>query len=250
MARSDRNQGSGRKGGSGFVTTRWTLVLAAADSDSPESREALAALCQDYWYPLYVYARRRGNSPEDARDLTQGFFAKLLEKNYLQSADRERGKFRTFLLTALQRYMANEWDRESAQKRGGGQAPISLDLEWAEGGLVFEPSDDLTPEDIFEKCWALAQFDKVVDRMRDEMSLPGKERRFELLKGYVTGESQDIPYRSVADELGVSESSVKVAVHRMRKRFGELLRQEVVQTVAGPDGVEAEVRHLLAAIAG
>jgi len=250
MSHSNRGRSSGPKGGSAFVTTRWTLIVAAADPDSPESREALATLCQDYWYPLYVYARRRGNSPEDARDLTQGFFAKLLEKNYLKAADRERGKFRTFLLTAMQSYMANEWDRERAQKRGGGQTPISLDLEWAEGGLAFEPAEDLTPEDIFERCWALAQLERVVDRMRNEMSLPGKERRFELLKGYVTGESQDIPYREVASELGVSESSVKVAVHRMRKRFGELLRQEVAQTVAGPEGVESEVRHLLSAVAG
>jgi len=250
MASSDHHQASSRKGGRGFVTTRWTLVLAAADTASPESSEALAALCQDYWYPLYVYVRRRGYSPEDARDLTQGFFAKLLEKNYLKAADRERGKFRTFLLTALQRYVANEWDRERAKKRGGGRTPISLDVEWAEGGLALVPVDDLTPEDIFEKCWALAQFDKVVSRMRDEMSLPGKERRFELLKGYVTGESQDIPYRDVADELAVSESSVKVAVHRMRKRFGELLRQEVAQTVASPESVEAEVRHLLSAGSG
>jgi RNA polymerase sigma factor (sigma-70 family) len=250
MGDSDHSQAPGRKGKSSFVTTRWTLVVAAADPDSPESQEALATLCQDYWYPLYVYARRRGNNPEDARDLTQGFFAKLLEKNYLKAADRERGRFRTFLLTAMQGYMANEWDKERAQKRGGGQTPISLDIEWAEGGLVFEPPDDLTPEAIFEKCWALAQFEKVVDRMRAEMSLPGKERRFEILKGYVTGEGRDVPYRDVADELDVSESSVKVAVHRMRKRFGELLRQEVAQTVAGPESVEEEVRHLLSAAAG
>jgi RNA polymerase sigma-70 factor (ECF subfamily) len=250
MSRSDEGQAPHRKSSSRFVTTRWTLVVAAADPDSPESRDALATLCQDYWYPLYVYARRRGNSPEDARDLTQGFFAKLLEKNYLKAADRKRGKFRTFLLTAMQGYMANEWDRKSAQKRGGGQTPISLDIEWAEGGLIFEPVDDLTPEAIFEKCWALAQFEKVVDLMRAEMSLPGKEQRFELLKGYVTGDGRDIPYRDVAQELGVSESSVKVAVHRMRKRFGELLRQAVAETVAGPDSVEEEIRHLLSVAAG
>jgi RNA polymerase sigma-70 factor (ECF subfamily) len=239
----------GSSGGGGrFVTTRWTLVLAAADTASPDSREALAALCQDYWYPLYVYARRRGHGPEDARDLTQGFFAKLLEKNYLKAADRERGKFRTFMLTALQRYMANEWDRERAQKRGGGKPPISLDLEWAEGGLAQEPADDMTPEDVFERCWAMAQFEKVIERMRGEMSLPGREARFELLKGYVTGEGGNLPYREVAKQLEVSESSVKVAVHRMRKRFGELLREEVRQTVDRPESVDAEVRHLLSSV--
>ena len=234
-----------------FETTQWSLVIAAGDTRSEDSREALAALCEVYWYPLYVYARRRGQDAEKAQDLTQGFFAKLVEKNYLQAADRDRGKFRTFLLTAFQRFMADEWDRERAQKRGGGQAILSLDFENAEGEHYgFEPADERTPEDDFDACWAATLMDRARDRMRREMLEPGKEERFELLEGFVTGEGEDIPYRQVAETLGLSEAAVKVAVHRMRKRFGEILRAEVAETVGDPDEVDVEVRHVLSAVGG
>ncbi len=231
---------------SNFQTTRWTLVVTAGDVESPDSSEALATLCEIYWYPLYAYARRWGQDADSARDLTQGFFAKLLEKNYVAAADQERGKFRTFMLTALQRYMADEWDRERAQKRGGRELPISLDFDTAEGGYKLEPPDDRTPEDVFDESWAATLMEQARQRMRREMLEPGKEERFELLEGFVSGEGEDVPYREVAETLGLSEAAVKTAVHRMRKRFGHILRDEVADTVGDEAAVDDELRHLLA----
>ena len=230
---------------SSFDTTQWSLVIAASEGDSPEARAALETLCETYWYPLYVYVRRRGQNEDDARDLTQGFFARLLEKNWVADADPDRGKFRTFLLTALKHYMHDEWDRQRAQKRGGGKLPLSLDFDTAETGYKLEPPDDRTPEDVFDACWADTVMQRARERLRREMLEPGKEKRFERLEGFVTGEGADVPYREVAEELGMSESAVKVAVYRMRRRFGEILRAEVADTVWRPEDVEPEVRHLL-----
>ena len=232
-----------------FETTQWTLVVAAGDTSAPESEQALASLCETYWYPLYVYARRRGKSEDDARDLTQGFFAKLLEKNWVAAADRDRGKFRTFMLTALQRYMIGEWERERAQKRGGGQLPLSLDFDTAEHGYKREVPDDRTPEDVFDACWAKTLMERAFDRLRRDTLEPGKEDRFELFAGIVTGDSREVPYKEIAGTLGLSESAVKVGIHRMRKRFGEILRAEVADTVSHEDDIDDELRHLLGLVA-
>lgn len=223
-------------------------MVAAGDSQNPDSRAALADLCQDYWYPLYAYLRQRGYPQEEAEDLVQGFFAQLLEKNYLKAADRERGRFRSFLLTALKNYAANEWDRRTAQKRGGSTPPLSLDFENAEGRYTIEPADERTPEQEYDRGWATAQLEQVLTRMRAEAG-EGDER-FALLQGFLTGEADDIPYREVAERLDISEGAVKVAVHRLRQRFGAVLREEVARTLADPADVDDELRHLFAAFEG
>ncbi len=230
---------------SNFETTQWSVVLAAGDTGSTGSKEALEALCETYWYPLYAYVRRRGQSEENARDLTQGFFAKLLEKNWVAAADRERGKFRTFMLTALKHYMADEWDRQRAQKRGGGDLPISLDFDTAEDGYKLELPDDRTPEDVFEESWARTLMDRARQQLRRQMLVPGKEQRFELIEGVITGERQESSYREIAGILEMSEAAVKVAVYRMRQRFGEVLRAEVSETVSDAADVDVEVKHIL-----
>ena len=230
---------------SNFETTQWSMVLAAGDADSPDSSAALESLCEIYWYPLYAYARRRGQSEEDARDLTQGFFTKLLEKNWVAAADRERGKFRTFMLTALKHYMSDEWDRQRALKRGGGNLPISLDFDTAEDGYKLEIPDDRTPEDVFEESWARTVMERARRRLRDEMLVPGKEKRFEIIAGVISGDGQDYPYKEIAEALTMSEAAVKVAVYRMRQRFGEIIRAEIADTVTEEDDVDVEVKHVL-----
>jgi RNA polymerase sigma-70 factor (ECF subfamily) len=230
-----------------FQTTQWTLVVAAGDSQHPDSRAALADLCQAYWYPLYAYLRRRGYPQEEAEDLVQGFFTQLLEKNYIKAADKERGRFRSFLLTSLKNYAANEWDRRTAVKRGGTSTTLSLDFEDAEGRYVIEPADERTPEQEFDRGWAMAQLTHVLERMRSEAGSGDAAERFELLQGFLTGEGEGIPYKEAAERLGMSEGAVKVAVHRLRQRFGAVLRDEVARTLADPDDVDDEIRHLFAA---
>ena len=228
-----------------FATTRWTLVLKAADTENPSARQALETLCRDYWYPLYVYVRRRGYAPEEAQDLTQGFFVQLLGKGYVRAADPERGRFRSFLLASLKNYLANEWDRARAQKRGGGQVPISLDVEEGERRYHLEPADELSPERVYEQRWALALIDRTLATLRDEMAKAGQSHRYQHLQPFLTGAGAQARYRTVADRLGMTEGAVKVAVHRLRRRFGELLQDEVGQTVAGSREVEQEIRYLL-----
>ena len=244
---SPRDRSVGAAGGRrSFETTRWTLVLAAAgDSYDPASREALSGLCESYWYPLYVYVRRHGYDRSTAQDLTQGFFAQLLEKKYLKEADPERGRFRAFLLTSLKNYLANEWDKQRAQKRGGGQTPLSLDFENAEGLYQLEPADERTPEEIYNRRWALTQVDRAIHELRGEMVKMGHPDRFEALKGFLTGESEETPYAEVAESLGLNKGAVRTAVHRMRRRFGALLRRQVAQTLADEKDVDREIRYLL-----
>jgi len=230
-----------------FETTQWTLVVAAGDSHNPASRDALADLCQSYWYPLYAYLRRRGFPQDEAEDLVQGFFAQLLEKNYIKAADRERGRFRSFLLASLKNFAANEWDRRTAIKRGGEATTLSIDFEDAEGRYTIEPADERTPEQEFDRGWAMAQLEHVLERMREEARGDDAHARFELLQGFLTGEGEDIPYKEAADRLGMSEGAVKVAVHRLRQRFGAVLRDEVARTLADPGDVDDEIRHLFAA---
>ncbi len=234
------------RGGS-FPTTRWSLVLAVGGS-GVNSEDALDSLCRIYWPPVYAYARYRGYSSEDAEDLTQGFFAKLLEKHYVDQADRERGKFRTFLLSSFKNYMANEWDRSQAQKRGGGQWFVSLDFTDAERRGRIEPVDESTPETVFTQRWARTLLDHVLDRLSDEAIRDGNAKRFDRLKGFLSGSDQGVAYRVLATELDMTESAVKVAVHRLRQRFGRLLRHEVEHTVGDPDAVGEEIRHLLDAL--
>jgi RNA polymerase sigma factor (sigma-70 family) len=231
-----------------FLTTHWSAVLSAQRSDSTRAQSALASLCQTYWYPLYAYVRRRGYPPPDAQDLTQEFFARLLEQRWLLRADPQRGHFRTFLLTALSRFLANEWDRARARKRGGGVPLLALEFDTAETRYGLEPADPRTPEQIFERRWALALLDKVLERLRQESRAEGKGGLYESLRPCLVGERQGQPYAVLARQLGMSEGAVKVAVHRLRQRYRQLLREEVASTVANPKDVEEEMRHLFTAL--
>lgn len=231
-----------------FATTRWSLVLDAGTALTPRGHDALATLCELYWYPLYSYLRRRGYRAEDAQDLTQGFFARLLEKQSLNVVDRTRGRFRSFLLASLDHYVSNERDRSRTQKRGSGVAPISLDVAIAEDRYVREPADPLTPERIFDRNWALAVLDRVLHRLRGELRDAGKDSLFETLKVYLTGEQAAGSYRDVGAGLGLSEGALKVAVHRLRRRYRALLYDEIAHTVATPEEVELELQYLIEAI--
>jgi RNA polymerase sigma-70 factor (ECF subfamily) len=227
-----------------FATTHWSLVLQAGQRDIRDAEEALTALCQRYWVPLYAYVRRRISDVHEAQDLTQEFFVYLLEKNALARADPERGRFRSFLLTALKNFLANAHDRANAQKRGGGHTRLRLDLNTGESRLHLEPSHDLTPERIYEQQWTLTLLNLVMERLEQEFTTAGKARQFELLKGTLTGERHELSYATVAAELGLSEAAVRQVAHRLRKRYRELLRDEVVQTVADPSDVDEEIRCL------
>jgi RNA polymerase sigma-70 factor (ECF subfamily) len=231
-----------------FATTRWSLVAAAGRGGSPESQQALAALCQAYWYPLYAYARRRLPSVHDAQDLTQAFFAELLEKDYLQAADPRRGKFRSFLLTAFKHFLSKQRDRANAQKRGGGRATLPLDCQAGERRYRLEPADTATPETVFERRWALAILEQALAKLRQELADAGKEKLFECLKRALAGEGLQEPHARIAEQVGISEQAVKVAVYRLRRRYQELLRAEIAQTVASPDEIDDELRDLFAAV--
>ena len=237
-------------GQAAFVTTHWSVVVAAGRNDTARARDALARLCQTYWHPLYAYVRRLGHSPPDAQDLTQEFFARLLEKNYLADADESRGRFRSFLLAALKHFLANEWDKASAQKRGGGQVLMPIDFNAAETACHFEPADETTAEKIFERRWALTLLDQVLRRLRAEHVRDGKEKLFEQLKSTLTEASRTVAYAEIARRLDTTEGAVKVAVHRLRQRYREVLRAEIADTVASPGEVEDELRSLFAALAG
>ncbi|WP_211194700.1 RNA polymerase sigma factor [Pyxidicoccus fallax] len=229
-----------------FATTQWSLVAAAG---SPDAREALATLCGLYWHPCYAFVRRRGYAAEPAFDLTQGFFLRLLESNDLATVDRERGRFRTWLLAALKHHLANDWHREQAQKRGGGAAHLSIDGAEAESQYErLEPSHDLTPERIFERRWALALLQRALGTLRDEYARLGKADLFERLSGVLTGGSAESTYQAIAADLGMSESNVKVTVHRLRNRYRALIQEEIARTVEREDEVDDELRHLLAAL--
>ncbi|HXT10227.1 MAG TPA: sigma-70 family RNA polymerase sigma factor [Candidatus Angelobacter sp.] len=234
-----------------FSPTHWSVVLAAAGrADSTQARDALEKLCRNYWLPIYAFIRRQGRNPHDAQDLTQEFFARLLEKHFLGDVQRDKGRFRSFLLASVKHFLANEWDKAVAQKRGGGRAPISIDAAMAESAVGFEPADTLTAEKIFERRWALALLDQVLRRLREEYARDGKERQFERLKPTLTEASRSVPYAEIAAQLGASEGAVKVAVHRLRQRYRELLRAEITDTVGAAEDVDDEIRNLFAALAG
>ncbi len=233
-----------------FATTHWSVVLAAAEHDPARAREALARLCQTYWYPLYAYVRRRGHAAHDAQDLTQSFFARLLEQKWVADADRERGRFRTFLLTAMSRFLADEWDRLRAQKRGGGVVHVPVQLDTAETRYGHEPVARGTPEQEYERRWALTLLDTVLQRLGAEYKCAGKAELFAGLNSSLVGGRDSQPYAELAGRLGLSEGAVKVAVHRLRKRYRLLLRAEIAQTMAGTEDVDDELRHLFAVLAG
>jgi RNA polymerase sigma-70 factor (ECF subfamily) len=231
-----------------FTTTHWSLVLNARDPSSPQATEALEKLCRTYWYPLYAYVRRLGEEQESAKDLTQGFFARLLEKNYLAQVQRERGKFRSFLLVALKHFVADEWDKARAQKRGGGQPLISLDDTTGEDRYRLEPADAMDAEKLYERQWALTVLEQARQRLKVEYDQAGKSGLYEHLKVYEGGDRNGPPYAEAAVKLGLGESGVKSAVLRMRQRYRELVRVEVANTVATPADVDAEIRHLITVV--
>ncbi len=222
--------------------------MAAGRESSAESAAALATLCEAYWYPLYAYVRRQGHERAEAEDLTQGFFTRLLDKNDLRQVRRERGKFRSFLLASLKHYIINEWDRARAAKRGGGRKHLSLDFETGESRYRLERAGGQTPEAIFEKQWALALLEKVQQTLRGEFRNAGKENQFDRLQVCLTGEARSMPYRRLASELGMTEGAVKVAVHRLKKRFRDRLRAEIGQTVASEAQIDDEIRTLFDAV--
>jgi RNA polymerase sigma-70 factor (ECF subfamily) len=226
-----------------FATTHWSVVLSAGQQQSPEADQALETLCRTYWYPLYAYVRRRGYSPEDAQDLTQEFFARLLEKNYLVQVDPGKGKFRSFLLAAINHFLANEWDHANAVKRGGRVTFLALDHDSAEQRLA-EASLEHSPEQIFERCWALAFLQEVLGRLRDEVVRAGRADHFQELKVFLTGEKSSVSYAVLAAKLGTNEPSLRKEVQRLRRRYGELLREEIGRTVANSAEVEDELCHL------
>ena len=233
-------------GPSDFPTTRWTLVVAAGDPQRTEARSALVSLCEGYWYPLYAYVRRRGYPADQAQDLTQEFFVRVVDGRYLDRADPEKGRFRAFILTSLKFFLADEADRSRAQKRGGGSV-LSLEISSGEERYQRDPAHDETPERIFERRWALAMLDGVVDRLRAEFVQHGRLDHFDRLKGFLLDQA-DMPYAALAREMGTSEGALKVAIHRFRKRYRDLFREEIAQTVADPADVESELRFLAAVL--
>ena len=228
-----------------FLTTHWSVVLAAKDKSSPESVAALEVLCRTYWYPLYAFVRHQGHSPSDAQDLTQEFFARLLAKEFLRAADREKGRFRTFLRVALRRFLANEWDYARRLKRGGGRAPLPLDTTAAEHRYQEERDDALAPDRLYEQRWARALLEEVLARLRAEYAAGGNSTEFEQLKGALTAERGGIAYDQLAATLELSEGAARVAVHRLRKRFRVLFRAAVAETVSPPEEVEDELRYVV-----
>jgi RNA polymerase sigma-70 factor (ECF subfamily) len=233
-----------------FPTTHWSAVLAAADSRDPRSPFALSEICEAYWRPLYAFVRRQGADADEAGDLVQGYFARLLEKNYLGDVRRDRGRFRAFLLVSLKHYLANERDRSRARKRSPRERLLSIDAEQTEERLRIALADTADPEQLFERQWALTLLERALDRLGEEAESAGAKGRFERLKGFLTeNDGAAASYQEVAAELATTEGAVKTAVYRLRRRFGELLRDEVAGTVVHPDEVDAEIRHLLRSLA-
>lgn len=244
LADSHSKAGIGPEGSQWFATTHWSVVLAAKGSNTTDATEALEKLCRAYWYPLYAYVRRQGENPQDAQDLTQGFFTRLLEKDYLAQVDRAKGKFRSFLLAALKHFLADERDKARAQKRGGGRPLISLDAQEAEERYRLEPAHDLTPEKLFERRWALSLLFAVFDRLAQDYAEAGKAELFQVIQAFLTPNDGQADYASAARRLNMKEGAVRMAVHRMRRRYGILFRQEVAHTVSTEDEIDDEMNQL------
>ncbi|MDB6033533.1 MAG: hypothetical protein JWM16_3871 [Verrucomicrobiales bacterium] len=222
--------------------------MRAVRNSSPEARVALESLCQSYWYPLYAFVRREGYTSHDAQDLTQAFFEQFLEKNFLRDVHRERGKFRSFLLASLKHFLANEWDRKQAQKRGGQAKVFSLDAQTAEERYRLEPSDAMSADKIYERRWALTLLDHSLAKLQREYEAAGKGDEFEQMKIFLSGDRSQFPYAELAPKLGLSEGALKVAVHRLRKRYREILRAEIAGTVSSASEVDGEIRYLFGVV--
>ncbi len=244
---------SEQRGGRRFATTRWGLVAAAGrspseepgvESDGADSRAALETLCQTYWFPLYAYVRQRVRDVDEAHDLTQAFFERLLEKNYLADATPERGRFRSFLLTSFKHFLAKEWEKARAKKRGGGRLPLALDFRDSDSRLASEPADSLTPEQIYEREWVLTLLQRVMSQLRTEYVEAGKLDLFDRLKDFIIGQYSESGYAAVAEALGSTEPAMKMTAHRMRRRYRELLRSEIAETVTTADEVDDEIHSL------
>ncbi len=235
--------------GSSFATTHWSLIRAAAQS-SPDARDALATLCERYWYPLYAFVRREGRQPAEAQDLTQSFFATLIEGEDLKRVRPDKGRFRSFLLASLKHFLINDWHRSRAVKRGGARRTLSLDFDSAEDKWMQEPAHDKTPEAEFARHWALTLLQQVQQTLAEEARRSGKSETFQKLKPYLSGNAGAATYRAVASELGMSEGAVKVAVHRLRQRFRDRLRGEIAQTVSTEEEIDDEIRDLFTALGG
>lgn len=229
-----------------FPKTSWTLVVAAGDPNHADCRTALVRLCETYWYPVYAYVRRRGYPEADAQDLTQDFFVRILEGRYLNRADQNRGRFRSFLLHSCKFFLADQADRARAQRRGGG-AILPFEISSGEERYRFEPLDSQTPEDIFERRWALMLLDRAVSRLEDEFTQHGSRRDFEKLKVFLLGQAE-VPYADFAREMGASEGRLKVAIHRLRKRYRVLFLKEITDTVADPAEVDSEIQFLFSVL--
>ena len=225
-------------------------MLAAGKSNAPGAQEALESLCRAYWPPLFTYVRRRGYLLEEAQDLVQEFFARFLQKKYFAQADPTRGRFRNFLLTAIQHFLVGEWQKSARRKRGGGQSVISWEALQVEPETVSEPADFETPEKAYERQWAMTLLERTSQRLGEEYAAGGKGALFGQLKAFVWGGRRDLPYHQVGEPLGLSEGAIKVAVHRLRQRYGQLLREEVAQTVAHPEEVDEELRYLVSVMSG
>ena len=232
-----------------FDTTSWSLILRAASNDDSEARLALAVLCEHYWYPVYAYIRRQGESVADAEDLTQGYFARFLEKGVVRDVHRDRGRFRAFLLASVRHFLSNERDRDRASKRGGGRRLLSLDAELAESRYACVPVDPMTPERQFERNWALALVERAQERLAQEAARRGTADRFASLRPHLLGDEPEAAYDVIARQWGTGESAVRVALHRLRRRFGQVLREEIGRTVDSPEDVEDELRQALKALA-
>jgi RNA polymerase sigma-70 factor (ECF subfamily) len=242
MAGPDLGQGTSPRV---FATTHWSVVLAAGQDGSPTAQQALELLCRDYWYPIYVYVRRKGYGPEDAQDLTQEFFAQLIAKNQVRLADRGKGKFRTFLLAVLDYFIAREWNRAHRQKRGGQFSFVSLDQLTPEERYRLEPADHATPEDMFARGWALTVLRQAMYALQKECEADGKKALFGEAKNLLSGDRPAGAYAGISERLGMAEGATRVAVHRLRQRYGELLRQEIGKTVNETSEVDEELAYLM-----
>lgn len=230
------------------ATTQWSQVLAARDGSETEARRALESLCETYWLPLYAYARSLGHDSDKSRDLTQGFFTHLVEKNILQSVEPSLGRFRSFLFASIKHFIAHHHRKERALKRGGGTSTISLDSTAGEDGMTNVPIDTMTPEQVFEYRWGLTVVERALDRLASEWGEENRARIFERLKPHLTGQEPRVPYREVAADLQMSDVAIRGAMYRLRQRYGKLIRAEIAETVADPADVDDEVRHLLTVI--
>jgi RNA polymerase sigma factor (sigma-70 family) len=234
----------------GFRPTHWSVVLNAKDLGTPNGQQALEQLCQEYWPPVYVFIRRKGNKPHEAQDLAQGFFERLIEKEFLQHVDPKKGRFRTFLLTAVQRFLCNQFEHSQAQKRGGGTTTISWDHEVAENLYLKEPADESNPEKVYDRRWALTLLEAAMKDLEEEYARAGKEKVFRVLQSFIVGEAERGDYTQAAASLGLTEGNARQLVSRMRQRYGERLRSRIAETVDSDAAVEEELRSLYAALSG